>query len=181
MGKQTLFQISEDLMAFDQLLADHDNDIEDPEVQAVLVQWANEIKDNMEWKVDNYVAFIQILLARADARKAESKRLANRAKVDENTAKKLKENLMHIFEFHGIKKMETARFQVGVQANGGKAPLEVDLDPEQLPDWARIEETVYKQNSDAIREKLDEFDKAGDGEILPFARIGERGKGLRIR
>jgi len=171
--KQTLWDISEEMLAFDQLLADAD--IDDPEVQEVLAKWGEEIMGDLEGKADNYAAFIQILLARADARLTEGQRLVDRAKTDTNNAKRLKEHMKRIFEFHKVKKVETPRFQITVAKNGGKQPIEVNVLPEDLPDELRTSSVVYKKAGDVIRDKL------LAGEEIPGCRLLERGTGLRIK
>jgi hypothetical protein len=161
------------MQAFDDLLdgADFDN----PAVQAALAKWADELKDDLEDKVDNYAAYIQTLLARADARKKEADRLSKRAKVDANSADRLKDHLKQVLEFRKIKTVETLRFKVTVSGAGGKVPVECNVLPKDLPPEFRIEIPVdYKVNSDAIRAHLEA------GKSLPGCRLLERGTYLRI-
>lgn len=171
--KQTLLEISDDLIAFDELLSE--KDIDDPEVQEVLAKWASEIKNNMEEKVDNYAAYVQVLMARAQIRKEESNRLAERAKVDTNSAIRLKKHLMGVLEFHKVKKMETARFQVTVANNGGKQPLEINIDPQNLPEELQMRLVKVDADKEAIRAKLDA------GESVFGCCLSPRGKSLRIK
>jgi len=172
MAGKTLFQISEDMQAFDDLL---DNaDLDSPEVQAALAKWANELQGNMEEKVDNYAAFIQTLLARSEARKKEAARLASRAKTDENIADKLKDHLKTVLQFRKLKTVDTPRFKVSVAGNGGKIPLECNVKPEDLPAPYRTVITEYRVNGDAIRAELEA------GKAVAGCRLLERGTHLRI-
>lgn len=173
MAKQTLFEISQDMMALDELL--ETSDFDSPEAQAALAAWADEIQENLETKVDNYAAYIQTLLARSDARKKEGDRLKKKATADENKAKKLKEHLKTILEFRKVKTVDTLRFKVTVSKVGGKAPVECNVLPEDLPDEFRTEiPASYQVNSDAIRAKLEA------GEKVDGCRLLERGTYLRV-
>jgi len=172
-AKQTLFEISQDMQALDDLL--DVADIESPEAQAALAAWAEEVQENLETKVDNYAAYIQTLLARSDARKKEGDRLKKKATADENKAKKLKEHLKTILEFRKVKTVDTLRFKVTVSKAGGKTPVECNVQPQDLPEEFRTEVPAsYKVNTDAIRAKLEA------GEKVDGCRLLERGTYLRV-
>ena len=73
-----------------------------------------------------------------------------------------------------LDKLKAGLFTVSIQANGGKAPLVVDeFDPNAWP--TRFQEVKAMPKLDEVRAALE----AGD--TLEFARIGERGRSLRIR
>ena len=59
-------------------------------------------------------------------RKAESKRLAESAKVYENRIKKLKANLFDSMKNVGKLKFSTDLFNFSIVQNGGKCPLKID-------------------------------------------------------
>lgn len=173
MGSQTLFEISDDMQAFDALL--EDADFESPEVQAALAKWASEIQGHLEDKVDNYAAFISTLLARAEARKAEATRLLNRSRHDTKTADGLKEHLKRVLEFQKIKSLDTARYKVTVARAGGKLPVECTvLGPDLPKQFQRVKPAEYNPDIDAIREYLE------SGKELPGCRLLERSTYLKI-
>ena len=170
----TLFEISDDLRALDQLLYESGGDITDPEVEQAISEWMESLDEDLTTKVDNYAALITEIEARAEARKKEADRLRDRAKVDANAAKSLKERLQFVFEQRGLGKLECPRYVVGLRKHGGKLPVEVDDVPaeELAPQYQRVRVDVDKN---AIREALEK------GEQLSFARLGERGQSLSIR
>ena len=123
--------------------------------------------------MDNYAALIQELDARAAARKEEAKRLADAARRDEQKATYLKERLHGFFRRHGIDRLDTRRYSLRVARHGGKLPVVVDLDADDLPE--RFRRARFSPDLTALREALE------SGEDLPFARFGDRGESLRIR
>jgi len=175
MAKKTLFEISQDMQAFDDLLEESEGGFDDPEVQEILAKMGDEIMGDLENKVDNYAAYIQTLTFRAKARKEEAKRLTERAKISENHADRMKDFLKKVLEFNEVKKIDTPRFLVSVAGNGGKQPLECNVLPEDLPDEYRTEKVTYAKNGDAIREAL------LAGKEVAGCRLLERGTSLRIK
>lgn len=172
---QTLMQISQDMLALDDLIAECGGDVSDPRVAEAVDQWMAEIQGNMSEKVDSYAALITEMRRRSDVRLAESARLAARAKVDENAADFLTMRLKTAMALHGIKKIETDRFTVSVVNNGGKAPVFID-DPATVP--AELTRTIpakVEPDKDKIRAALE------SGEAVPGCTLGERGTRLSIR
>ncbi|HET6497131.1 MAG TPA: siphovirus Gp157 family protein [Thermoleophilia bacterium] len=173
MGSKTLFEISDDMQAFDALL--EDADFESPEVQEALAKWASELQGNLEDKVDNYAAFITTLLARAEARKAEATRLLNRSKRDTTTAASLKDHLKRVLEFRKIKSLDTPRYKVTVARAGGKVPVECTvLGPDLPAPFQRVKPAEYTPDLDIIREHLEQ------GNTIPGCRLLERSTYLKI-
>lgn len=172
---RTLHDISEDLLALEAMLEDLGGDVTDDDVAAFLDDWFERATADRDKKIDNYAALILELETRAEVRRAEAKRLADKAKRDEDRARYLKERLQVFYETHGLSKLETPRFTVSLARNGGRLPLLLDLDPEQLPASYRSERVTYTPDQEAIRAALDA------GEVLAFARYGDRGQSLRIR
>jgi hypothetical protein len=129
-----------------------------------------ELDQDLERKADNYAAFIVEVEKRAEVRRQEADRLLARSKADESQAAWLRAMLKSVFEQRGIKKLETARFRLGVQGNGGKQPLDIFG---LVPDEFMV--AVPQVNREAIRAALE------DGRQLEFARLMERGTRLAIR
>lgn len=171
---QTLLDITTDMAALDALLAESGGEIT-PDTEATLNQFFAEVETNLAGKVDAYCTLIAEMEARAEVRKAEAKRLADRARVDENAAAALRERLRFVWESRQLGKVQTARYTVNLAKVGGKQRLDLRVGVEDLPAWAVTTETVTTANTDAIRAKLDA------GESLPFASYMERGTRLSIR
>jgi hypothetical protein len=170
----TIYQIADDMAALDALLAETGGEIT-PEAEAAFNAFEAELTNNLNGKVDAYCALIAEIDARAAARKAEAKRLADRAKADERTADALRERLRFVWEQRKLGKVETDRFTVSLAKNGGKAPLDIRCGVEDLPGWAVRVETTASADKDAIRARLD------SGEVLEFASLMERGTRISIR
>jgi hypothetical protein len=172
--KQTLLDITEDMAAIDELLAESGGEIT-PETEGTLDAWFAELDTNLTGKVDNYCALITEIECRAAVRKAEADRLYDRAKIDENAAKALRERLRFVWELRSMGKLQTSRYTVSLAKNGGKAPLDVRVGAEELPAWAVKTETVVTVDKDAIRSRLDA------GEQLDFASLMQRGNRISIK
>lgn len=173
----TLLEITEDLSALDTLLCELGGDVSDEQAGAAIDKWLAELGGALECKIDNYAALIRSKEARAEVRDAEAKRLANRVRIDRRGADFLKSRLKAVLEQRHLKKLETARFVVSVQGNGGVRPLDVHLPVEQLPEWARRTPPAppVEANTEEIRRRLEA------GETLDFAVLGDRGTRLAIR
>lgn len=171
---KTLFDISDDLLALEDTL-DALSDDATPEQIAELIDAALATSGELETKLDNYAALIRQTEARAEARRTEIARLTSLVVADSNRTARLKERLKYFFDSRRISKFETARYKFAIANNGGKLPLEIDGDPELLPEPYRRIRVTITPDQDAIRAALE------TGEQLDFARFGERGTNLRIK
>ena len=169
---RSLLDITEDLQALDDLLAEADGDMTG--IEGTVDAWLAELEQDLKGKVDNYAALITAMDARSEVRKAEADRLYHRAKVDTNNARFLRERLKCALEDRGISKLETARYKVGVSKVGGAAPVTI-VDQSALPaGFVRVTE-VRQPDKDAIRKALE------SGAQVPGATLGARGTCLTIR
>lgn len=177
--KRTLFDISEDLENLSELL----DLVEDDNQQEVIEQWFEQLGEERDAeggslrdlrKLDGYAALIGEMQARAEARKAESRRLAELAASDENKAKLLKERLKWFFEKHQMKTLETARYKLSVVKNSTR-PLIVNSNTAiaALPD--EYKKVSVELDTAAVREALKQ------GIKLDFAQLGEAGTHIRIK
>jgi hypothetical protein len=175
-----LFEIGDDLVALESLLYEVGGDISDDDAAAAVDEWLTENHAALEAKLDGYGYLVKKFEEKAAFARAEAKRLSERAQARENAAKRMKERLKVFMEIHGQKKLETPRYDFAVQANGGKAPVEVTVPVEDLPPWAQVVTVV--PNTEAIREAFTMFDDPDRVEAVQrIARLGERGTHLRIR
>ena len=126
-------------------------------------------------KLERYAKLVRSKEALAKARKEEAAHLTQRAKTAENEATRLKSVMKLALEHLNLTKVDAGIFTVGIQNNGGVTPLELDVEPEELPEEFRITRTVIDADKEKIRKALD------DGAVLEFARYGERGTRLAIR
>ena len=119
----TLFQIADEISALHDLLTECGGELPDAEAEAAITEWLTETDIALEKKVDGYCGLVREFEARSEAREIEAKRLMALAGSDNNQAKRLRARLKAFFEISGIKKLETPRFRVSIQANGGSQPL----------------------------------------------------------
>lgn len=151
------------------------------ECEEIVASWFREIGETRDQKLDHYAALIRELEARAEVRKAESQRLADRARIDADRASFLKDRLRHFFLGHGLKTVETRRYRITLAGNGGRNPILLRVPPESLPEVFRSEIVTVKANLDDIRAYLEAGGVLQDGDGNVMAELGERGSSIRIR
>lgn len=172
---RTLIDITDDLHAIDDLLAEAGGDVSDPAVCEAIESWMTELDTDLKKKVDGYAGYLTELAHRVEVRKAESKRLYNLAATDMNTIRSMKDRLMFALKELGIKKVETMRYVVSVQKNGGVAPLDIQVPAEELPPRFQTVKTTVSSNGEAIRQAI------AAGEEVEGCTLMERGESLRVR
>ena len=162
----TLIDISTELLALNDALdaLDGDSEQQTEELYAWFTELLEDATEARNRKLDNYAALITELEARAEIRKQEAKRLADRARVDSNRAASLKMMLQEFFACHDLKSVETARYKLTLASNG----FVLDL-PDEYLEWSAEPDRAK------IRAALEA------GEVLTFARLGERGQSMRIK
>lgn len=198
---ETLYQLTDELLALDDLLEDTEGEVT-PEIE----QWLEEYGLKSRTKVDNMCRYEAELRARAAAKKAEAKRLSDRARkedADADRVKRLFELAMHRL---GTRRLEGDHFTVAVQKNGGKRAFQVAQSAEQLPEAYRRTETRYVALTEELRQRAEEAIPEGyeghvylyrdEGELrqhqvvaeievdparIPIAVLQPRGESVRIR
>jgi hypothetical protein len=78
--RRTLFEISTDLLALYDRIEELGGDVTAPDVEQAIDAWFERLSHERDEKLDNYAALIRELEARAQARRDEAKRLADRAR-----------------------------------------------------------------------------------------------------
>lgn len=173
----TLYELSQDLLALEALLTETGGEITDDDAGAALERWFDELGEQRDAKIDGYCQLILEITARHNARKAEIARLGELIAGDAKAIDRLKARLKGFFEAQGIKKLETARFRLSVQGNGGALPLIVpeawEKEPASAPE--AFQRRVIQLDKEAIREAIRNDDETHG------ASLGERANHLRIR
>src|SRR5690606_18631289 len=132
---RTLWEIGSDLEALEALLMEVGGDVTDEEAERAIDAWLEEMREAEAQKLDRYGALIRTLEARAEIQKAEAKRLMERAKVNENAVRRLKDRLLAYMDRRGTPKLSGNLYSFTARDNGGKLPLIVDdVDPMTLPE-----------------------------------------------
>ena len=144
------------------ILSVADEDLTD-EQKALFNEYADELAEQEEDKIDGFVFFIRAQQARADYLKDEAKRLTIAARNIEAKLGRLKEHYRHIMQAHGLKKVSGKVYSASIRAT----PI-VLVEQEQLvpKDFWRIktEQTIDKA---AVRDAL----KAGT--VVPGCSLGK--------
>lgn len=164
--ENTLFDLTAEYLTIMELLTDPD------QPEQVITDTLDAIMGEIEVKSEGYVAVLNRLDMELTACKKHEQEWKARKQIRENAIKRLKKALTDTMV--AIDKTEIAAGDVKIKLvnNGGLLPLIVDEDAE-IPD--RFKKIIYETDNSLIRKALD------DGENLPFARYGERGKGIRIK
>lgn len=165
----TLREIDADLLALEDLLLELGGDVTDEEANAAIDAWLNETQEAVSKKLNGYASLIKELEGRSQIRDAESERLHRLALLDENAAKRLKERLRWFMENRHLPEVQTALFRLRLTKNGGRQAITLtDTVPNEY--MMVVREVDYTK----IRAALEA------GQKLPFARLEERGKHVRI-
>lgn len=150
------------------------NMMEDGETdEQVIFDTLESIEGEIEDKADNYAKIIRNLQASVDVLKAEEERLYQRRKSTENHIQRLKDNLQANLEFIGKTKFKTDLFSFSVAKNGGKQPLSITDNLDEIPGKYLIPQPP-KVNNDAVRELLKE-------KTVDWAHLEPYGQHLNIR
>ena len=174
--RQSLFEITAELVNLDNMLDACGGDVSDPAVEAAITAWYQELLDKEAEKLDAYVGLILDLEMHAAGAKAQAEQWLMRARVNERKAGWLRDRLLNHLVATGKDRIQTAEGRiVKVVNNGGKEPLHVaeGLDLEDVPEeFLRFRRELDR---DAVRAAL------GEGRVLAFANILPRGKRVEFK
>lgn len=162
-----LYELAEQWDAVFNMMEDGETD------EQVIFDTLESIEGEIEDKADNYAKMIRNLQASVDVLKAEEERLYYRRKSTENHIQRLKDNLQANLEFIGKTKFKTDLFSFSVAKNGGKQPLSITDNLDEIPGKYLIPQPP-KVNNDAVRELLKE-------KTVDWAHLEPYGRHLNIR
>jgi len=172
-----LLNLTENAKALESLILEyaeaHDGNLDGVEEQ--IAAWSAETDEPLEAKLEGIARLIREWTAKADARKAEAKRLTEAAKADDNRADRLKAWTKFCLESQGMTKAEAGPYTFAIQKNGGVQPIAFLVeDPAQWPTDYVV--TVPQIDKSKVREFL-----AAGNHLEGLAVMGERGTSLRIK
>lgn len=105
--------------------------------------------------------------------KEEAQHFTERARACENRAKYTKGLVEFCLNSLGIEKTTAGIFKVAMQKNGGKRPININVDATMLPE--EYQKTIVEADKEAIRTALE---NGYDGNLFEY---GEQGRSVRIR
>lgn len=175
--RRTLFQISGDMLALDDLLDETGGEIADEQTGTAIDAWFAELATERDRKLDGYVSLLKECEARSAARKQRASEIAELARLDAKKVEFLKRRLLEFMQLHGLKRIDTDRSRLSVCTNGGKAPLVIlnNATPMDVPEEFRRVIVETSIDTDKVRAALE------GGKELEFAEIMPRGEHLRIK
>ncbi len=141
--------------------------------EQIILDTLESINGEIEQKADNYAKLIKNMLSDAEILGAEEDRIKRRRLSIENRAKRLKETLQANLEYIGKTKFKTALFSFSVSKNGGKQPLEITDNLDDIPGKFLIPQPPVV-DKDKVRELLKEKE-------VEWARLEPYVKHLNIR
>lgn len=170
-----LFAITSEFQALDAILDECQGDITDPRAEEAITAWVRELESDESAKMDGYIAYINKLTMEAERASALAAQYVDAAKTRTRRVEWLKSRMVEHMTKTGRKSIETnSGYTISVQANGGCVPLILDT-----VDVTKIDPAFTITKVELDKEKVREW--LADGLNLPFAKLGERGKHLRIR
>lgn len=161
-----LYEIAGEFLQLQEMLEDEELDAQ------VVLDTLEGIEGELNDKIESLCKIIKNIDAQAAAFKAEENRLKAKRISLENKTDSIKQYMYGVMKSTSKTKCGGELFTAAIQKNGGKLPLIMDCDPEDLPVTLRRVEVVA--DNDAIRQYLD------DGG-LGYAHYGERGEHLTIK
>lgn len=142
----------------------YDNEVDDQVIFDTLEAIEGEIED----KADKYAIILRTMAGDIETIKKEEARLYARRASLERRSKALKERLQANLEFVGKTKFKTALFSFSIAKNGGKQPIEITSNMDEIPGKYLIPQPPIP-DKEAIRELLK--DKEVDwAQFLPYGR-----------
>lgn len=162
-----LYELTEEWEAVADMLYDGETD------EQVILDTLESIEGEIEDKADNYAKLIRTIKSDAEVLKEEEERLRNRRISLENRVQRLKDTLQANLEFIGKTKFKTALFSFSVSKNGGKQPLEITDNLDDIPGKFLIPQPPVV-DKDKVRELLKEKE-------VEWAALKPYGTHLNIR
>ena len=161
----TLYELKDEWLEI--LALAEDEEVEDQVIEDMLEALGEEFEE----KAENIARVREELLARAERFGKQEKRCATNKRVAQNRADYLKNYLEMAMRATGKTKFRTELFTFGIQKNGGKLPVILDVDCSELPDELV---TLTPKMAD-IGLYIEQHPESN------IAHFGERGESLRIR
>ena len=138
----------------------------------MLDRWGAKLRQDLQERVDETIAFVRELEGRSEVRKAEADRLTRLANDDRALAERLKAIVLDVMGERDLKRIDTDRFRVS-RCQNSAAPLEIDIEAREAP------EAYQRVSIELDRRRVGEDLK--NGVPITWARFGPRGFHLRIR
>lgn len=169
----SLYVIGREFDALAEIIDGADGEVTEADAGA-LEGWLASLQGTLASKVEAVCAWRAETLARAEARAKEAKRLAALAKRDAKHVDRIDALMLVTLQQAGLTKVESDRFVVSVDENGGKEPIVLD------DDWEALLPAGYiKYSAAADKDAL--YTSLKQGWDIPGAKLGTKGTHLKVR
>lgn len=148
MGEKSLYSLMSEAAAKEQILLQHEGDLDAPEVQEILA--VTEIQ--LPAKVDGYKFQIERFRAMGDYLATQEKMIAAMKKRMYGAADRLEENMLRAMEANGVDHLDGVQFEVRIKLN----PESVEI-----TDESSLPEECFKIKREVSKTAVKEFLKAG--------------------
>lgn len=145
----------------------------DEDVEKLYRDTLESVQFDFTEKLEGCCKFIRNNEAEAKMLKEEAQHFTERARACENRAKYTKGLVEFCLNSLGIEKTTAGIFKVAMQKNGGKRPININVDATMLPE--EYQKTIVEADKEAIRTALE---NGYDGNLFEY---GEQGRSVRIR
>lgn len=172
-----LFELNEQLMAIDSLLAENINE----ETEEILESAKEELMKDIHTKMENILQYISHCKAQAEYYKSEEARIAKKRKTLENRVDWLKNMVYTQMKHEGKTKAEYGTYTLSIAKTPAKIVLTDDAS-ELLPD--HLCNITRTPNRSAIKEAMGDDTELAlevDGRLIVVAELDKTGESLRIR
>ena len=142
----SLRQISDEYLELNNMILD--DEIEEENINQI-IDILEAKSGEFEIKAENYAKILGNLQDDINNSKTEEKRLLERRKILENRYKYLNDILFNSMKLTGKTDFSSGNYKFKICKNGGKLPIELQVDINDLPDDLVI--VTRKANNDAIR------------------------------
>lgn len=164
----TIYEIADSFKDFLDALEDMEMD------EDAIRDTLESLEGAFEYKADNYAKVISALTDNVDAIDKEMKRLQSHKTTLLNNIRRMKDVLMMVMKELGKTKFKTDLYSFNIARNGGIPPVNLLVDPKDLPEEFQIVDIR------ADKKKLAEYLNSNQ-QGCNFAELGDRGESLRIR
>jgi hypothetical protein len=136
------------------------------EAAAALEAMLVNLGEARDTKLDGMCALVRHHELRAACRREEKDRLAKLEAADMNVAHHIRERLKEFFQRTGTKRVDTKRFCLRLQGNGGVQPINIE-DEQAVPEEYTTTRMVVSIDREAVREALLAGRKVAGCTLLP--------------
>lgn len=168
--KPNLYDLDAEVVALEAQIAAAEGEAADELIDAYL-----KAGGDLRQKLEGYGRLRAEALARAKARKEESRRLADLAKSDEAIVSRLEARLKRYMEDKGVTEIQANSFKFSVVGVGGKQAVVLDVAPEKMPYYLRRRVVTYE----ADKEQIHAFLSAG--KRMKWAHLEPKATRLSVR